>query len=110
MTEADKERLAKLIEAQRKKALMYLDADVAYGLKLALDIIREQPAEPAWIAVEEPPKQWTVAIVASTKDPSQTQQFAYFHPFEKRWYSEGATLDVTHYFLVPKLAPPDSPA
>jgi hypothetical protein len=63
LTEADKERLAKLIEAEADQneprdfdAITYNDGlwdGGISGLRHAARIIREQPAEPAWIAVED---------------------------------------------------------
>jgi hypothetical protein len=83
MTEANKERLAKLMEAEMDDF-----GPFRVGLATAVKIIREQPAEPAWIAVEDrlPDVEGKVLVHCRSADPdSPLITTAWYHPEEGEW-------------------------
>jgi hypothetical protein len=99
MTEADKERLAKLMEEKAREwgqdsdAIEDRDAKLSFMTKMytylqAAALIREQPAEPAWIAVEDrlPEVEGKVLVHCRSADPdSPLITTAWYHPEEGEW-------------------------
>jgi hypothetical protein len=100
MTEADKERLAKLIEDRvagveayvEQSRAMGLNADmvprhqgVIEGYRNAARLVREQPAEPAWIAVEDRLPEDAVNVLVVDEYGDRT--IAYYTLTDGRLYS-----------------------